>query len=332
MTKKDNLPKSNNDKLISKFIDFIAAQNDSPNTIVAYRSDLKQFCKANNDEDVLQNIDEKVKNYLNQIHFSKRKFAYSSLSRKIASLKSFYRFLYEEKIIDSMPLKNLQAPKLRAPQPKMLLRSEIEEILNKCIENFNKSQDSQKKNEWLLLHAIIEFLYSSGCRISEALSIKIGEICNNRSEIHNEIIIMGKGRKERLIFLNSSCQKSLLNFLCNKFQTDDINKIRSINGFLFSENTIAKKSISRFKIYYLLRNAAIQCGIDPFRISPHVLRHSVAIHMLMNKSDDGSANNIMTIKKFLGHESIDTTKIYLDHDNLSGLTKTVNTKHPLSFL
>jgi integrase/recombinase XerD len=156
-------------------------------------------------------------------------------------------------------------------------------------------------------------------------------IFNNRDEVHNEIVIIGKGRKERLIFLNHSCQKALLTFLKYKFHTENISKIRSINEFLFSEENLSKKPISRHKIYYLLRNIASQCGIDPFRISPHVLRHSVAIHMLMNKNND-SPNNIMTIKKFLGHESIDTTKIYLDYDNINDLAKTINTKHPLSFL
>ena len=320
-----------NEKLIQKFVHFIAAQNDSENTILAYQGDLRQFCKTNNDQDILENIDQKVENYFNKIHFMKRKFAHSSLARKITSLKSFYRFLHEEKIIDEMPLKNIQAPKLKIPSPKMLLRSEIETILTQCIENFNQYDDHKKKIEYLLLHAVIEFLYSTGCRISEALSIKIGMIFNNRDEIYNEIIILGKGRKERLIFLNHSCQKALANFLRYKLQIDNIAKIRTIDEYLFSEESFSKKPISRHKIYYLLRNIASKCGIDPFRISPHILRHSVAIHMLMSKNNETS-NNIMTIKKFLGHESIDTTKIYLGYDNIADLTKTINTKHPLSFL
>ena len=340
LSKKENTKNQNfkekNEKLIQKFIDFIAIQNDSDNTIVAYRCDLKQFCKTNNDENILENIDKKVENYFDKIHFVKRKFAYSSLARKITTLRSFYRFLHQEKIIDEMPMKNIKSPKLKTPEPKMLLQSEIEQILFKCLENFNskneESCNSRKGLDWLLLHSMIEFLYSTGCRISEALSVKIGMIFNNRDEIHNEIIICGKGRKERLIFLNHSCQKALTNYLFTKFQTNNIKNIRDMSGFLFSEDILLKKPISRHKIYYLLRNVAIQCGIDRFRISPHVLRHSVAIHMLMSKNNSDSTNNIMTIKKFLGHESINTTKVYLGYDNINDLTKTINTKHPLSFL
>lgn len=306
----------------------MTAKNDSEHTVNAYRYDLRQFCKVNKDGNILEDIDEKVSHYLNKIYSVKRRFANSSLSRKITSLRSFYRFLYDEGKIDKIPMKNIRAPKIRVPAPKMLLQSEIDKILKQCLKNF---EENREKIEWILLYALIEFLYSTGCRISEALSVKIGTIFNNRDEILNEIIICGKRKEERLIFLNHVCQKAILHFLHEKFQGMKVRDIRVIDGFLFSIDELSQNSVTRHKIYYLLRSAATQCGIDPFRVSPHVLRHSVAIHMLMSKNSD-SANNIMTIKKFLGHKSIDTTKIYLGYDNINDLSRTVNTKHPLASL
>jgi len=322
--------KKHNTILIKKFIDFLRASNDSDHTIVAYSSDLRQYCKINNNQDMLSNIDEQVANYINQIHnnVAKTKFMFSSIARKIVSLRSFYRFMFDEKLIDAMPMQQIKTPKLKSPTPKMFLKSEIDMMLDKCMKNFKNEETGI---EWLALHAMIEFLYSTGCRISEALSIKLGMIFNNRHEIHDEIIICGKRKEERLIFLNQSCQKAILNFLYQKYQTTNISYIKRHDDFLFSVDTFSDEVMSRQKVYYLMRKVATQCGIDKKRVSPHVIRHSIAIHMLMNKKNN-SPNNLMLIKKFLGHKNIDTTKIYLEYDKINDLTKTINTKHPLALL
>ncbi len=318
-----------NSILIKKFLNFIASNNDSNHTIIAYRSDLKQFCKTNNNQDMLVDIDEKVEYYLNQVYRAKKRFTFSSIARKMSSLRAFYRFAYDEKLIDKMPMQQIKTPKLKTPVPKMLLKSEINAMLQQCEENFNTAEE--KQIDWLILYAIIEFLYSTGCRISEALSVKIGMIFNNRNEINSEIIIKGKRREERMVFLNESCQKAIWNFLRTKYMTNNISQIKMHDDFLFAIDIISNEPMTRHKAYYLLRKVAMQCGIDKNRVSPHVFRHSVAIHMLMNKKDN-SPNNIMMIKKFLGHKSIDTTKMYLGYDNIDNLSKTINTKHPLAML
>jgi integrase/recombinase XerD len=330
-----------NSKLIEKFISFLHIDGCSQNTILAYKNDLKQFQKINNNDDLKNNPDEKFQNFISNARSRNgSKLSYASLLRKISSIRIFYRFLFEEKNITTMPklMMNFQFGKIKQSPPKMLSKSEIDSLLDGC--KAKQSLNPSKKFEWLMMESLIEVLYSTGARISEALSLKINQIFDNTGKILNEVVIPGKNKKERIIFLNHKAQNVILKFLKEKFSSDDWMRIKNAKDFLFNARHISINldiskirylPISRHKVYHILKKLALSNNIDPEKISPHVFRHSIAVHLLLSKRND-KQNNIALIKSFLGHETIETTKIYLNYEDANIMSKTLNNKHPLGKL
>jgi integrase/recombinase XerD len=185
------------------------------------------------------------------------------------------------------------------------------------------------------MHALLEFLYSTGCRISEALSIKIGNIVDFSGGILSESVIEGKGSIERLIFINDSARIAIYEFLQTKFanQFKDFANLRSgakSEEFLFSLPG-KKDPLSRQRVFQILKQIGLEIGINPDKLSPHIIRHSIAIHLLngVDENHEEIVADIRLIQEFLGHKSINTTQIYLEYQNYQDLKKVVEQKHPL---
>ena len=332
---------SENSKIIEKFLSFLHVDGCSNNTILAYRNDLKQFEKLNNFDNLLDNPDEKFQNFVSNIKAKGGvRLSYISLLRKISAIRVFYRFIFEEKTISSLPkfIMNFELGKIKRSPPKMLAKSEIDNLIDGCKEK--QMLNIKQRFEWLMMEALIEFLYSTGARISEALSVKINQIFDNTGKILNEVVIPGKNKKERVIFLNHKVQDVILKFLKEKFNSEDWMKIKGAKDFLFNVrripitidiSKIRYLPVSRHKVYHILKKLALQNGINPEKISPHVFRHSIAVHLLLSKRND-KQNNIALIKSFLGHDTIETTKIYLNYEDANSMTKILSDKHPFGKL
>ncbi|MBR5904536.1 MAG: tyrosine recombinase [Alphaproteobacteria bacterium] len=276
---------------IDIFLEALSAEKGrSKKTLEAYSSDLNAAQNAIGD--LLNATNEEVQNYLASLPDKA-----SSVARKASALRSFYKFLMLEKIISKNPTANLELPKRRRALPKYLSQEEIELLIS-------SSGDIKTSTR---LKCMIELLYASGLRVSELCELPMS------ANLGDKLLIHGKGAKERLVPMHETAQECLRKWL----------EVRdSDSKYVFPSN--AKDGhITRDGFFKILKKCAVLAGIDPHRVSPHVLRHSFASHLLA-----GGAN-LRIIQTMLGHEDISTTQIYT-HVMPEKLRDTIETAHPLA--
>jgi integrase/recombinase XerD len=293
------------------FLEKIAAENAAAtNTIISYRRDLIDFNIFFKNSPIISassNTIHEYKTYLANKNISKR-----SILRKISSLRAFFKFLYSEQIINHNPTLSVELPKFNEYLPKNLSFDEISLMLV-----FVKKEQNFEN---IRLSCMLEILYASGIRVTELVTLKITAIQFDKinNEIKPYLYVLGKGDKERIVLINSNAIEALHAYL----------KIMSH----FSKNTQSKwlfpssskeGHITRQRFGQMLKELAINCGLDPVKVSPHVLRHSFATHLLENGAD------LKVIQELLGHSDISTTQIYTRVEN-SRLKEIVFKKHPLS--
>ena len=221
----------------------------------------------------------------------------SSIARHASALRGFYKFLMLEKIISENPAANLELPKRTRALPKFLSVDEIELLISSAGDIKNATR----------LRAMIELVYASGLRVSELCELPMTGILGDKLLIH------GKGAKERIVPMHAGAIAALNKWLA--VRDDDKSK------YVFPSGG-ASGHITRDGFFKILKKCAVLAGIDPHRVSPHVLRHSFASHLLA-----GGAN-LRAIQTMLGHEDISTTQIYT-HVMPEQLRETVVMHHPL---
>lgn len=221
----------------------------------------------------------------------------TSIARKASALRGFYKFLMMEKIIDKNPAANLELPKRARPLPKLLSVNEINLLISSAGDTRNATR----------LRAMIELLYASGLRVSELCELPTTAILGDRLLIH------GKGAKERIVPMHAGAVAALSRWM----EMRDAPKSK----YVFPSSG-ATGHITRDGFFKILKKCAVLSGIEPSRVSPHVLRHSFASHLL-----SGGAN-LRAIQTMLGHEDISTTQIYT-HVLPDALRDTVAHFHPL---
>ncbi|WP_339048717.1 tyrosine recombinase [Candidatus Mesenet endosymbiont of Phosphuga atrata] len=274
---------------LESFLEALVAEKYvTQNTLDAYRLDLLgliDFLSAKN-INLVRASTENLRAYISFLR--KQGYKISSVQRKISSIKHFYRFLCSDEVIDYNPTIKLIVPKSHRPLPKYLSIDEVNKLLT--------------SNYEARLNVIVNVLYSSGMRISELISIKLDETLAaiSNGEKCSYIIIKGKGEKERLVLLNETAINSINKYLTirAKFITNNQESKWLFPGDKFDN------PITRQRIGQLLKDLARKCAIDEKKVSPHVIRHSFATHLLNNGAD------IIFIQKMLGHSSISTTQIY----------------------
>jgi len=277
---------------IDVFIEALSAEKGrGKNTLSAYSSDL------NHAQDSIGNLlnatDNDIQNYLSHLPDKP-----SSIARKASALRTFYKFLMLEKIITKNPTSNLELPKRGRALPKYLSPEEIELLIS-------SSGDIKTA---IRLRCMIELLYASGLRVSELCELPLSANLGDRLLIH------GKGAKERLVPMHEAAQDALHKWLDVRGDID--------SKYVFP--TCSKTGhITRDGFFKILKKCAVLAGIDPNRVTPHVLRHSFASHLLA-----GGAN-LRVIQTMLGHEDISTTQIYT-HVLPEKLRDTVESAHPLA--
>jgi len=282
--------------LFDKYEDYLNIEkNFSKHTVSAYLRDVKVF------EKFLAQNDCKISNEINYsfirqwiVSLSEKRYSKTSINRKIASLKSYFNFLVNIDIIESSPLKGHKNLKSSS---KIVIPFSEDEIMQ-VFENFNDSKISDRDK------LIIEIFYSTGLRREELINIKIQDIFLKEGLIK----ILGKRSKERLIPILPSLSKNLKNFISNN----------NNSKYLFETKKLKKISVSTV---YRLINKYFRLVSSKVKVSPHVLRHTFATHMLNNGAD------INTIKEILGHSSLSSTQIYTKI-KLPKIVNDYNKSHP----
>lgn len=284
--------------LVDRFLDMLAAEaGASPNTLAAYRNDLEKAA-----EDLGGPLGSADRDALGQLGRCWAGLAASTVARRSSALRRFYRFLVDDQLRADDPSAALPQPKLQRPLPRVLAESDVEAI-------FEAAGDKAASGEPLALRnlALLELLYGSGLRASEVISLPRGSV----REGQPFLIITGKGSKERLVPISSRASAAVKEWLKN---------VPASAPWLFPGG---KSHISRMRLFQLVRAMAAEAGIAPERISPHVLRHAFATHLLSGGAD------LRVLQALLGHADIATTQIYT-HVDSARLVQLVNERHPLA--
>ncbi len=265
---------------VSKYLDYLKYERKlSDNTLASYSNDLKDLDIYFNGK-LLNNSYKDMTKYFDNIN----NIGSRSLAHHITVVNSFYNFLVREKVIDNNPCLNILLPKLPQKLPNYLTEEEINKLLDI---NLVTPYDYRNK-------AMLELLYATGLRISELVNLKITDI-----DLHNCFVrVFGKGKKERIVPISD---------IAIKYLTIYINEYRNlilgnyISDYLFISN--AKTNITRQGFFKIIKKQCKLMGIEK-DVSPHVLRHSFATHLLKHGAD------LRVIQELLGHEDISTTQIY----------------------
>lgn len=273
------------------FLEYLRVEKGlAHNTVCAYQADLEHLLKEEN-----INLDH-LKKHIQSLHnqgLSKR-----SIARHISSIRQFFKFLFLQDI-ESFDLgKDLKSPKIPMSLPRILSLDEVANLLETA------GQDPTFHGKRTV--TFLEILYATGLRISELLSLK-----RSSFGAAQMIQIVGKGGKERRIPLHPDLLKIVQDFI----------KISPNSPWLFPSSKTHNKPLTRQRIFQILKELGQGSGIAPERLSPHVLRHSFATHLLEKGMD------LAILQKLLGHSDIGTTQIYT-HVSPSHLQKTISTKHP----
>ena len=284
--------------LVDRFLDMMSAEaGASPHTLAAYRNDLEKSAA-----DLAGGLGTARRDALESLGACWAGLAASTVARRASALRRFYRFLVDEGFRGDDPSFALPQPTLQRPLPRVLSESDVESI-------FEAAQDKAASGEPLALRnlALLELLYGSGLRASEVVSLPRGAV----REGQPFLILLGKGSKERLVPISSRAQAAVKDWLAN---------VPASSLWLFPGG---KSHIGRVRLFQLVRQMAADAGIAPDRISPHVLRHAFATHLLSGGAD------LRVLQALLGHADIATTQIYT-HVDAARLVKLVNERHPLA--
>ena len=279
------------DELIEKFLDYISVEkNYSEYTISNYKNDIIEF-KDYLEREKFGTLDKIEVNNAARYYLSYlngKKLRTRSVARKMSSLRSFYRFLINEGIVEVNIFSEISSPKLEKILPKFLYEEEINEMFN-CI---NTDTLLGKRD-----YAILEFMYGTGVRVSELCSIEIDDI----DYVNKQVIVLGKGNKERYLPLHDLIIDALEIYVNEARLELQIRNKKSISNKLFLNHHGSELTPRGVRV--ILENIVKKTS-DNFHISPHMLRHSFASSMLNAGAD------LVTVQELLGHENLSTTQIY----------------------
>ncbi|MFZ5729561.1 MAG: site-specific tyrosine recombinase XerD [Pseudomonadota bacterium] len=293
---------------VEAFLEMMAVERAAArNTLTAYGKDLAdaQAFLAGRGAGLADAAAEDVEAYFAAL--ADRGLAASTAARRRASVRQFYRFVLGEGWRKDDPSRRVDAPKKGRPLPKILSREEVDRLI--------AAAGARDGAQGLRLGCMVELIYASGLRVSELTALPLAALARDPAYL----IVKGKGGKERLVPLNAPARAAVKAYL--EVRKAFLPKGDAANPWLFPSRGKGGRLTPR-RFAQLLDEAAADAGIDPARVSPHVLRHAFATHLLEGGAD------LRVVQTLLGHADIATTQVYT---HLAGerLREVVATKHPL---
>lgn len=282
---------------IDSFLAMLAAERGAAaNTLAAYRRDLE------GSEELVGDLETVSREELGKLTGAWAALAPSSVARKVSALRQFYGFCIDEGLRQDDPSAGLPRPQARRPLPKVLSHAEVEALFDRL-----ETEAEEGKPEALRMLALVELLYGSGLRATELVALPLAAVPRDAPFL----TITGKGGQQRMVPVSRRAQSAIARWL----------EVRPGGStFLFPSRT---GHLSRVRLFQLVKGLAARAGIDPAKVSPHVLRHAFATHLLEGGAD------LRVLQTLLGHADIATTQIYT-HVDSARLVALVNERHPLA--
>jgi integrase/recombinase XerD len=313
--------KTSDTKLINLFLDMLAAeQGAGPNTLDAYRRDLTDFSEflARHGQSFASSETQALRDYLGDL--DTRGFKSSSVARRLSAMRHLFRFLLNERVRSDDPAAILSGPKRGRGLPKVLSIADVDRLLAraKALSEGPEASPLQQLRA-LRLYCLLEVLYATGLRVSELVALP-------RSAARRDarmIVVRGKGNKERLVPLNEASRQAMADYLAamEAFKSEK-KKGAASSKWLFPSSS-ESGHLTRQHFARDLKELAASAGLAPRLVSPHVLRHAFASHLLHNGAD------LRIVQTLLGHTDISTTQIYT-HVVEERLKSLVRDLHPLA--
>lgn len=302
---------------IENFLEMLFAERAAAeNTIISYRSDLGQFFEFLPNKLPVSAINvEHIRGFL--AYQMTMGAEVSTQARRLSALKQFFRFLHQEGQVENNPADIIDSPKKPRPLPKIMSMEEVNKLLFAAKSNCeNPSQSVAKLQKHKRFYCLLEILYATGLRVSELVGLRFGQLKLDEGML----LIKGKGGRERLVPLGYAALDILQAYLV--FITGDKKQNLKTNDNIFASRG-ALGHITRQGFAKELKLLAAKAGLDAGKISPHVLRHAFASHLLANGAD------LRAVQQMLGHADISTTQIYT-HILDERLKNLVFKHHPLA--
>jgi integrase/recombinase XerD len=313
--------KTSDAKLINLFLDMLAAeQGAGPNTLDAYRRDLCDFSEflARNNLGFAGAQTQSLRDYLADL--DSRGFKSSSVARRLSALRHLFRFLLNERIRSDDPAAILSGPKRGRGLPKVLSIADVDRMLTRAKEFAQASEASASKRlRAMRLYCLLEVLYATGLRVSELVALP-RSAARNGSRM---IVVRGKGDKERLVPLNDASRQAMADYLAATQALETDRKKKASGSKWLFPSFGESGHLTRQHFARDLKELAAASGLAPRLVSPHVLRHAFASHLLHNGAD------LRIVQTLLGHTDISTTQIYT-HVVEERLKSLVRDLHPLA--
>jgi integrase/recombinase XerD len=309
------------ERLIDLYLDMLAAERGaSANTLDAYRRDLADFSAdlADHGGTVATARNDDIRGYL--VRLAGRSFSAASVARRLSAIRQLYRFLYAEGTRKDDPAAAIEGPKRSRPLPKVLSIGHVDQLLATAREGIDDAQRPiGERLRAARLNCLLEVLYATGLRVSELVTLPASAA--RRDE--RMLIVRGKGNKERLVPLNESAKIAMRAYLALREEAAKETKKGSLKVSKWLFPSFGESGhLTRQHFARDLKALAAEAGLKPKQVSPHVLRHAFASHLLQNGAD------LRSVQTLLGHADISTTQIYT-HVLEERLKSLVRDLHPL---
>lgn len=284
---------------VDAFLAMLAAERGAAaNTLAAYRRDLEGA------EELIGDLAGADSAALGRLARGWADLASSSLARKCSALRQFYGFLVDEGLRADDPSPALPRPRARRPLPRLLAHGEVDALFARAEE-----EAAGDRPEAVRMLALLELLYGSGLRATELVSLPLGAVPRDAPFL----TVTGKGGQQRMVPVSNRARQALSRWVA----------LRGEGGKQLFPSRGASGHLTRVRLFQMLRDLALRAGIAPEKVSPHVLRHAFATHLLEGGAD------LRVLQTLLGHADIATTQIYT-HVDSARLVALVNARHPLA--
>jgi integrase/recombinase XerD len=308
--------RASDEALVELFLDMLAAERGAgANTLAAYRNDLADLtAHLRNAGRTIAGADtDDLRGFLTSL--TERGFKAASLARRVSAVRQLYRFLYAEGKRNDDPAAVLEGPKRGRTLPKVLSIAEVDRLLAQTRKDMEDAeQPPAHRLRAARLLCLLEVVYATGLRVSELVALPASAAQRDQ----RMLVVRGKGGKERLVPLNQAAKRAMTEYLKLRADADHEAKTKWLFPSFGEQGHLTRQHFARE-----LKALGSSCGIAPERLSPHVLRHAFASHLLHNGAD------LRVVQTLLGHADISTTQIYT-HVLEERLKALVRDLHPLT--